>query len=126
MISESGRDWPMGSMALKRHWAQRPELLMLPSFSTDEAQGRKNTSVWTSLGLNPGPFQKEPVSLSKRFTFTIHLTLAMALRTLPAFEPEHAGFWPQAKNPSYLPFSMLSNMFSHEMFMPSSSFGIQA
>src|SRR5574341_368930 len=126
MISESGMDWPMGSMAFTRHWAHRPELVMLPSFSTDETQGRKKTSVWTSLGSIPGPRQKEPVSLSKRFTFTIHLSLASAFRTLPAFEPEQAGFWPQAKNPSYLPFSMLSKRLSHERFMPSSSFGIQA
>ncbi len=113
-------------MALTRHWASRLELVILPSFSTDEQAGSWNTSVWMSLGSTSGPFQKDPVSLSKRFTFTIHFNLPRALRTLPAFEPEQAGFWPQAKKPSYLPLNMASKSMSQDRFMPSSSFGSQA
>src|SRR3990170_273529 len=123
MISASGFDWPSGSMALYRHWARRPELVMLPSFSTDEAQGSMKTSVWISLGFMPGPFQNEAVSLSKRLTFTIHLSLASAFRVLFELAPEHAGFWPQAKKPSNLPLSIWSKSTSHDAFMPSSSFG---
>ena len=37
---------------------------MLPSFSTEEQQGRKKTSVWISSGFMPGPRQKEEVSWS--------------------------------------------------------------
>ena len=126
MISESGLDRLIGSMALYRHCAQRPEFEMLPSFSTDELQGRRKTSVWISLGSMPGPFQKEPVSLSKRFTFTIHLSLESAFRVLFELAPEHAGFWPQAKKPSNLPLNIWSKSMSHDAFMPSSSFGSQA
>src|SRR4030067_965917 len=126
MISESGLDCSMGSVGLSRHCAQRPEFEMLPSFSTDELQGSRKTSVWMSLGFMPGPFQNEPVSLSKRLTFTIHLSLASALRVLFELAPEHAGFWPQAKKPSNLPLSIWSKSMSHDAFMPSSSFGSQA
>src|SRR3990172_6888093 len=113
MMSESDLDWPMGGMALYRHWAILPEFVMLPSFSTPEQHGSRNTSVCISFGFVPGPRQKEPVSLSKRFTFTIHLSLARAFRTLLALAPEQAGFWPQAKKPSYLPLNILSKRLSH-------------
>ena len=96
---------------------------MLPSFSTEAAQGSKKTSVLTSAGFTPGPRQNEAVSLSKRLTLTIHSSFASALRTLPAFELEQAGFWPQAKKPLYLPLSISSNITSQEAFWPSSSFG---
>src|SRR5512145_351235 len=95
MISASGFAWPIGSIALYRHCAHLPELERLPSFSMDETQGSMNTSVWMSLGFMPGPFQNSPVSLSKRLTFTIHLSLASAARVLFEFAPEQAGFWPQ-------------------------------
>src|SRR5574340_1787693 len=123
MISASGLDCPIGSIALSLHWARRLLLVMLPCFSTEEAQGSIKTSVCISLGFAPGPFQKEPVSLSKRFTLTIHLTLERAFLTFPAFEPEQAGFWPQAKKPSNLSLSIWSKSTSHEPFCPSSSFG---
>src|SRR5512144_2206606 len=108
MMSESGLDWPMGSMALYLHCAKRPELDRLPSFSTDDAAGSMKTSVWISFGFMPGPLQNDPVSLSKRFTFTIHLSLASACLTFPALAPEQAGFWPHAKKPSNLPWLIWS------------------
>src|SRR5574337_739291 len=99
-------------MALYRHWASRLELERLPSFSTDDEAGSRKTSVWISFGFMPGPFQNEPVSLSKRFTFTIHLSLASAWRVLFELAPEHAGFCPQAKKPSNWPLSILSKIMS--------------
>src|SRR5512135_3365325 len=126
MMSESGFDWPIGSIALYRHCAHRPEFERLPSFSTEEAQGSMKTSVWISFGFMPGPFQNEPVSLSKRLTFTIHLSFDSACRVLFEFAPEHAGFWPHAKNPSNFPLFIWSKSMSHEAFMPSSSFGSHA
>src|SRR5512139_176534 len=126
MISASGLEWPTWSTALYRHWASRLELVRLPSFSMDETQGSMNTSVWISLGFMPGPFQKDAVSLSKRLTFTSHLSLVIAFRVLLALAPEQAGFWPQAKKPSNWPLFILSKSMSHEAFMPSSIFGSQA
>src|SRR5208337_682847 len=125
MISPSGFDWPIGDIALYRHCAQRPELLMLPSFSTDEQHGSIKTSVWISSDLIPGPRQNEPVSLSKRFTFTIHLSSESAFLTLFELAPEQAGFWPQAKKPSNLPLCIWSNSINHDAFIPSSSLGSQ-
>ena len=72
---------------------------MLPSFSTEAQAGSMNTSVLMAAGFVPGPFQKDPVSLSKRLTLTIQSKLAKAWRILPALEPLQAGFWPQAKKP---------------------------
>ena len=99
---------------------------MLPSFSNDAAAGRKKTSVFTFAGSVPGPFQNDAVSLSKRFTVTIHSSVPSALRTFPALEPEQAGFWPHAKNPLYLPRDMLSKSTSHEGAIPGSSLGSHA
>src|SRR5512144_2171053 len=102
MMSESGLDCPIGSIALYRHCAHRPEFDRLPSFSTDEAAGSRKTSVWISFGFIPGPFQKDAVSLSKRFTVTIHFSFPSASLTYLAAGVEQAGFCPQAKNPSIL------------------------
>src|ERR1700690_224367 len=113
-------------MALYRHCAHLPEFEILPSFSTDEQHGSMKTSVWMSPGFIPGPLQNDPVSLSKRFTFTIHLSFAIAFLTLPAFAPEHAGFWPQAKKPSNLPLYIRSNSINQDAFMPSSILGSQS
>ncbi len=73
-----------------------------------------NTSVLMADGSIPGPFQNEPVSLSKRLTFTIQSSLAMALRVLLELAPEQAGFWPQAKNPLIFPLYMASKISSQE------------
>jgi hypothetical protein len=99
---------------------------MLPSFSMDETQGRKNTSVWMSLGFMPGPRQNDAVSLSKRLTVTIHFSFPRASRAYFAAGVEQAGFWPQAKKPSNLPCHMRKNRLSHEAFIPSSVLGSQA
>src|SRR5512143_2772400 len=125
MISESGRDWPRGLTAVARHWAQRPELVMLPSFSKEAAAGRKKTSVFTLAGSVPGPFQNDAVSLSNRLTATIQSRVARPLRTFPALVPEHAGFCPQAKNPLYFPRIMLSKIMIHDAFIPGSVLGSQ-
>ncbi len=57
-------DRPTGSMALYRHCTRRLEFEILPSFSIEEQQGSRNTSVWICSGFMPGPLQKEAVSLS--------------------------------------------------------------
>ena len=48
-------DWPTGSMALYRHCTRRLEFEMLPSFSIEEQQGSRNTSVLICLGLHARP-----------------------------------------------------------------------
>ena len=70
------------------------------------------TSVLTLAGFIPGPCQNDPVSLSKRLTFTIQSSLAMASRVLFELAPLQAGFWPQAKNPLIEPLYMASKMSS--------------
>ena len=57
-------DCPIGSMALYLHCTRRLEFEMLPSFSTEEQQGSRKTSVLIFSGFMPGPLQKEAVSLS--------------------------------------------------------------
>ena len=75
---------------------------MEPSFSTDEAAGSMKTSVWMSLGLTPGRFQKMEVSVSHRSTVTSHLSLPRPVRALPESGPPTAGFIPMQTSPSSL------------------------
>src|SRR4030042_288971 len=96
---------------------------MLPSFSTEEAAGRRKTSVLIFLGSIPGPFQKELVSFSKRSISTIQSNLANAFRVLSEFGLEQAGFIPKQMNPENLPLNISSNMKSQEAFCPTSNFG---
>jgi len=84
-----------------------------------------NTSVFISAGFIPGPFQKEPVSLSKRLTFTSQSSFFMASRFFPALEPLHAGFWPQAKKPLISSLYMASKRSIQEYALPSSTLGSQ-
>src|SRR4030042_2441436 len=99
---------------------------MLPSFSMKAAPGKMNTSVLMFLGFMPGPFQKEPVSLSKRLTLTIQSNRVKASRTLPAWALEQAGFIPHAKKPVKVPLYISSKRFNHEASCVGSSFGIHA
>src|SRR4030042_314132 len=124
MMSPSGLASPGGLAALKRHCIQRPLLLILPSFSMKAAQGSWNTSVLIFLGSIPGPFQKEPVSLSKTLTLTIQSSFAKAWRTFPALALEQAGFMPQAKKPVKAPLYISSKRFNQEASWVGSSFGI--
>ncbi len=96
--------------------AMRPELVTLPSFSTEEAQGSMKTSVLIFAGVMPGPRQNEAVSLSKRLTLTIQSSFSMAMRTLLALAPEQAGFWPQAKKPLIFSLAIWSKSMSQEAF----------
>src|SRR4030042_542422 len=123
MISLSGVACPGGFVAFHRHWLQRPLWVMLPSFSMEAAQGSWKTSVLIFFGSIPGPFQKEPVSLSKRLTFTIQSSFVNASLTLPAFALEQPGFIPQARNPVNFPLYISSNSINHDAFCVSSSFG---
>src|SRR4030043_486873 len=99
---------------------------MLPSFSMEAAQGSSKTSVFIFLGSTPGPFQKDPVSLSKTLTLTIQSSFARACRTFPALAPEQAGFMPQAQKPEKVPLYISSKRFSQEAFCVGSSFGSHA
>ena len=85
---------------------------MLPSFSTETQAGSMKTSVLILAGSMPGPRQNDPVSLSKRLTFTIQSSFVMASRVLLAFAPLQAGFMPQAKNPLMSPLYMTSKRSS--------------
>src|SRR4030043_1695321 len=97
---------------------------MLPSFSKKPAQGNWKTSVLIFLGSMPGPFQKDPVSLSKTLTLTIQSSFAKAWRTFPALALEQAGFIPQAKKPVKAPLYISSKRFNQEASWVGSSFGI--
>src|SRR5512139_2980537 len=123
MISRSGCASPGGLTALYRHCIHRPELEREPSFSKEAAQGSMKTSVLILEGSLPGPFQKDPVSLSKRLTLTSQSRFSRALRTLLALAPEQAGFCPQAKKPLIFPLAIWSKSTSQEPFCVASSFG---
>src|SRR4030067_2266440 len=126
MISPSGIASPGGLDAFHLHCIHRPLLLMLPSFSKKAAHGNWKTSVLIFLGSISGPFQKEPVSLSKTLTLTIQSSFAKAWRTFPALALEQAGFMPQAKKPVKVPLFISSKRFNHEASWVGSNFGIHA
>ena len=63
------------------------------------------------FGSIPGPFQKEAVSLSKMFTWTIQSSLVKASRTLLAVGKTAGRVLADAMNPLILPSYMLSIMF---------------
>ena len=92
MISRSGLARSRRVDGLVRHCIQRLELLRGP-FLFEGGGAGEHEDFGLHLGVSlPGPFQKEPVSLSKRFTLTIQSKVSKALRTLPALAPEQAGF----------------------------------
>ena len=104
MISESGLDWPMGSIALYRHCAHRPELERLPSFSTEEEAGSRKTSVWISFGFMPGTFPERaglvveevdvdhPFELGKRLPGLVGIRARTGRVLAPGKEPLELAF----------------------------------
>ncbi len=97
---------PGGLTALYRHCIQRPLLVMLPSFSRDEAQGSMKTSVLTIAGSIQGPPER-PVSFQK-VDVDHPLELGQGLADLVGVAPVPAGFIPQAKKPLNLPLYIAS------------------
>jgi hypothetical protein len=75
-------------------------LVNVPSFSTCEAAGRKNTSVPMSsvrispLSISGEDAQNVAVSTQDRSRTTSHSSFASALRCSRAFAPPTAGFSP--------------------------------
>ena len=105
MNDRSLRASPGGSSALACHWSSRWVLVKLPSFSTCEAAGRKNTSVGIfAVTSSPvaisGPFfQNVALSIRVRSLTTSQSRLARASRwSRPPAEPT-AGFSPSRKYP---------------------------
>jgi hypothetical protein len=112
MNHRSERQSRGGSTAFSRHCSNRWVLVNVPSFSTCDAAGRKNTSVAMSCaraspvscsGLSR---QNVAVSTSCRSRTTSHSRLRSALRTSGAFAEPTTGFWPTQRKPLHAPSTM--------------------
>ena len=92
-----------GSTARSRHCSIRSVWVNVPSFSTWDAAGKKNTSVRHSSGtISPvstsgASFQKVAVSIIARSRTTIQSSWAIASRISRPFDTATAGFWPKRK-----------------------------
>ncbi len=114
MNHSSERQSPAGSTAFSRHCSSRWVWVNVPSFSTWDAAGSRNTSVRHSPGtISPvatsGPsFQNVALSVSNRSRTTSQSRLASPRRwALPDADPT-AGFWPRRKQPLIRPSTMSS------------------
>jgi hypothetical protein len=109
MNHSSERASPGGSSALSRHCSRRCVFVNVPSFSTCEAAGMRNTSVWmSSVRSSPDrtsglSFQNVADSISLRSRTTSHFRLASARRCSPACCEPTPGFWPITNSPSTPP-----------------------
>src|SRR5262249_17144357 len=103
-ISWSALASPGGSVSFHFHCSQRAELVNVPSFSANDAAGRRNTSVWIFDGSAPsyslGAFQNCAVSVSWFSTTTIHFSLDSAATIFFEFGPSPTGFMPNVMKPS--------------------------
>src|SRR5437763_526267 len=107
---------PGASSTFHFHWAQRPELTKLPSFSIQWVQGKKNTSVSTFLGSTPGARQNSDVAVGSGSMTTSHLSFdsdwLIRLESGPMLTPD----MPAANRPSRLPERASSWIVSHDEF----------
>ena len=101
-MNHSSERWSStGSTASSRHCSMRSVWVNVPSFSTCDAAGKKNTSVRHSSGtISPvstsgASFQKVAVSIIARSRTTSHSSWASASRISRPFDTATAGFWPQ-------------------------------
>jgi hypothetical protein len=99
----SERQSSTGSIAFSRHCTIRWVWVKVPSFSTCEAAGSRNTSVRHSSGtISPVAisgefFQNVALSISNRSRTTSQSRLAIPSRCARPLAEPTAGFWPSRK-----------------------------